>query len=76
MSLKQDIQAKIVELSALVDSIVEPVDPSEQIAQLTAQVASLQADVAAKEVIIADQGAKLAEMDLLAKRIDAIQPDA
>lgn len=69
MSLKSDIVAKIAELSTLVDSIVEPVDPSEQIAQL-------QAEIVAKDAVIADQASKLAQADLLAKQIDALSPDA
>lgn len=76
MALKADIQTKIVELSALVDQIVEPIDPSEQIALLQAQIDALQADVAAKEVVITEQLAKLQAMDQLAKQIDAVQPDA
>jgi hypothetical protein len=82
MSLKMDIVAKInevsvkfVELSALVDQIVEPVDPSEQIALLTAQVAALQADVAAKEVVIADQAAKLTAANEIFKQGDALIED-
>ncbi len=82
MSLKMDIVAKInevsvkaVELSALVDQIVEPVDPSEQIAQLTAQVTALQADVAAKEVIITEQASKLSAADALFKQGDALIVD-
>lgn len=69
MSVKSDIVAKIAELSALVDMIVEPVDPSQQIAELQAQIV-------AKDAIIAEQAAKLASADLLAKQIDAAIPDA
>lgn len=76
MSVKSDIIAKIAELAALADQIVEAIDPSEQIAQLQAQVAALQVEAAAKDLIIADQAMKLAAVDLLAKQIDAAIPDA
>lgn len=75
MSLKMDIVAKIAELSALVEQIVEPVDPSEQIALLTAQVETLQAAVAAKEVIIAEQAAKLLAANEIFKQGDALIAD-
>jgi len=69
--LKQLLLNKIEELLSLVNSISE--DNSEAvIAALQAQVADLELQLAAKVEELSLANAKLAEIDLLAKQIDAI----
>lgn len=75
MSLKEEIVQKVSELGVLVAQIVEPVDPSQQIAELLAQVADLTAQLAAKNDEIVILKAKLLEVDQAVKAVDALIED-
>lgn len=73
--MKQQILDKIAELLALVNALPEPGELEARIAALEAEVLDLQGQIAAKDAVIAEQAAKLALVDGLAKQIDAAIPD-
>lgn len=67
--MKQQILDKISELLALVNALPEG-DLQAQLDAALLRVVELEGIVVAKDAIIADQAAKLASVNLLAKEID------